>query len=54
MPRAKVRCGSAASPAEFVTFCQPSYAHRTPSSATPAADSEAGASRVANTRVSGR
>src|SRR5262245_25436550 len=30
MPRAKVRCGSIVSPAEKVTYCQPSYAHSTP------------------------
>ena len=30
MPRAKVRCGSSVSPAEKVTYCQPSYAHSAP------------------------
>src|SRR6185295_3900129 len=30
MPRANVRCGSIVSPAEKVTYCQPSYAHSTP------------------------
>src|SRR6266516_1060791 len=29
MARGNVRCGSIASPAEKVTYCQPSYAHRT-------------------------
>src|SRR5215510_2159137 len=28
--RGNVRCGFIASPAENVTYCQPSYAHRTP------------------------
>src|SRR6266480_3718922 len=30
MPRANVRCGSSVSPAENVTYCQPSYAQSTP------------------------
>src|SRR5580765_5683949 len=30
MPRPNVRCGSTVSPAENVTYCQPSYAHSTP------------------------
>src|SRR5919197_3913178 len=30
MPRPNVRCGSAVSPAENVTYCQPSYAQSTP------------------------
>ena len=30
MPRPKMRRGSTVSPAENVTYCQPSYAHRTP------------------------
>ena len=33
--RGNVRCGSFASPAENVTYCQPSYAHSTPIIATP-------------------
>ena len=33
--RGKVRCGSRVSPAEKVTYCQPSYAHNTPIIAVP-------------------
>ena len=39
MARGNVRCGSFASPAENVTYCQPSYAHSTPIIAAPTPDS---------------
>src|SRR5881227_2921281 len=35
MPNGKTRCGSFVSPAEKVTYCHPSYAHKTPIIARP-------------------
>src|SRR5262245_24528920 len=40
--RGNVRCGLTASPAENVTYCQPSYAHSTPIMPSPMLDASEG------------
>src|SRR5258706_7719845 len=51
--RGNVRCGSIASPAENVTYCQPSYAHNTPIIPSPMPDQSAGVKDAGQIAIEG-